>query len=165
MFSQNAFGWKLQAVQNLTFGNVSIKACSDKCSDIKLCFSWSTKLCLPCITDPSRVIWNWVNRWLSAPPGIRLHFILSLLLLFPLHFLKRPQWPARPAVTRYGGKKGRRRLKEQVILHGRANKNICRSSLTCVSNIKRGKESEGGTRGGIIREHEYVPAQGIGMLR
>lgn len=47
------------------------------------------------------------------------------------------------AVTRYGGKKGRRRLKEQVILHGRANRNICRSSLTCVSNIKREKRERG----------------------
>lgn len=147
--------------------------CADNLSNIKFSFPHQPNSCLSWLTDPSRVIWNWVNRWLSpassAPPGIHLHFILSLLLLFPLRFLKRPQWPARLAVTGYGGKKGRRRLKEQVIPHGRADRNICRSSMTCVSNIQkkeRGRERERGkTRGGIIREHEHVPAQGIGMLR
>ncbi len=67
----------------------------------------------------------------------RLYSKLCLLLLFPLRFLKRPQWPLGWQSLDMEGEEGeRRRLKEQVILLGWANGNICRSSLTRVSNKK-----------------------------
>lgn len=66
----------------------------------------------------------------------RLYSKPCLLLLFPLRFLKRPQWPLGWQSLDMEWRRGRRRLKEQVILHGWANGNICHSSLTHVSNKK-----------------------------
>lgn len=124
-------------------------------------------LCIPSDTsEPSRVIWNWINRWLSmeglhsrgslllspSRNPLWLYSELCLLLLFRLRFLKRPQWPLGRRLHDMEGGAWRSR---SFYLGERMGTSA--TPVWPVSPIKK-------NTGGVVWDG-LVPAQGIGMLR